>query len=212
MDITAEHTEAQSRDNKLENYYRLHSRIYDATRWSFLFGREELLNKLPDLPPQPNILEVGCGTGKNIQFLEYLFPDAHIYGMDLSLDMLAKAQQKVSDADQVTLIHAEYGDQGPELPDFDLILMSYSLTMTGDASEHIFQHIYEDLKPGGYVAVVDFNTSPFKWFRKWMSMNHVNLDGHLHPLLQKYYRPVNNEIKTAYLGLWTYFLFVGQRG
>ena len=211
IELTAKNTDTQP-ENRLENYYKLHSRIYDSTRWSFLFGREELLNTLPDLPPQPNILEVGCGTGKNIQFLEYLFPDAHIFGIDLSANMLERAEEKLTGSEQVTLIHEEYGDKELALPDFDLILLSYSLTMTGDATEHIFQQMYEDLKPNGYVAVVDFNTSPFKWFRKWMGVNHVNLNGHLHPLLQKYYRPVHDEVKSAYLGLWSYFLFVGQWG
>ncbi len=33
----------------LERYYRFHSRIYDATRWSFLFGRDKLVRIITKL-------------------------------------------------------------------------------------------------------------------------------------------------------------------
>ena len=122
---------------KLQKYYKYHSRIYDVTRWSFLFGRQELLPELPELPHQPRILEIGCGTGKNIQFLEYLYPDATIYGIDLSEDMLVKARQKTAHSTQVNLIQSRYGSEKQDFKPFDLILLSYSLTMIGDNVEQI---------------------------------------------------------------------------
>ena len=39
----------ESRPHPLERYYRLHSWIYDATRWSFLFGRNELMQTVSDI-------------------------------------------------------------------------------------------------------------------------------------------------------------------
>lgn len=197
---------------RVENYYRFHSRIYDATRWSFLFGRQKLLSKLPDLPQYPHILEVGCGTGKNIQLLEYLFPDAKIYGIDLSGAMLRKARQKTNGAGQITLINKRYGSEKVDLEPFDLILLSYSLTMTGDQTDTVLQQIYEDLKPKGYVAVVDFHSTPFSWFQSWMQSNHVMMNGQLLPLLNKYYASTYSSVHNAYLGLWQYFTFLGKRG
>ena len=55
---------------KMRAYYRFHAGIYDATRWSFLFGRKTLLYNLPvrtDIPQ--SLLEVGCGTGHNLRLL-----------------------------------------------------------------------------------------------------------------------------------------------
>ena len=51
----------------LRRYYRGHARLYDATRWSFLFGRAALIRALARVSPPPrHILEIGCGTGSNL--------------------------------------------------------------------------------------------------------------------------------------------------
>jgi S-adenosylmethionine-diacylgycerolhomoserine-N-methlytransferase len=52
----------------IERYYRLHSRIYAATRWSFLFGRRAILDDIAAATTPARILEVGCGTGKRTRF------------------------------------------------------------------------------------------------------------------------------------------------
>lgn len=199
-----------SHNRKLKKYYRLHARLYDATRWSFLFGRKKLLNNLPELPPEPRILEVGCGTGKNIRLLKHLYPEAEIVGVDLSDDMLKLARQKVSEYDQVSLICQDYGSEHIGRIDFDLILLSYSLTMMEKPLKNIFQKMNGDLAADGCLAIVDFHTSPFNLFKKWMKKNHVNMNGDLYPLLRQHYRPIYENVKKAYFGLWSYFLFVGK--
>ncbi|HKL17980.1 MAG TPA: class I SAM-dependent methyltransferase [Halalkalibaculum sp.] len=197
--------------SRIRKYYKYHSVIYDATRWSFLFGRKRLLSNLPDLKPSPRILEIGCGTGKNIQLLESLYPDATIVGIDLSEDMLEKAGQKVEESKQVNLIHCRYGTEPHGRDPFDLILLSYSLTMIGDSIEKILQQVHEDLNPDGYVGVVDFHNTPFNWFRRWMSKNHVKINGTLPSLLRKYFTEQRYAVKKAYLGFWEYFTFIGRR-
>jgi S-adenosylmethionine-diacylgycerolhomoserine-N-methlytransferase len=74
------------------------------------------------------------------------------------------------------------------------------------------EYAQQDLKPGGLIAVVDFNDSSFSWFKRWMGMNHVQMDGHLLPRLQSSFRSLKLEINHAYGGLWSYFLFIGQTG
>lgn len=193
----------------VERYYRYHSGIYDATRWSFLFGRKKLLRLLPKLPDQPRIFEVGCGTGRNLATLAHLFPQASIKGMDLSEDMLSVANKKLPDG--ILLAQGCYGSDDIDSPPFDLILLSYSFTMMGNRLESIFQHLDEDLKPNGCIAVVDFNNSPFPWFCKWMKHNHVNMNGKLLPRLRQRFQPVYENVNKAYLGLWSYFLFIGKK-
>ncbi|MDX1639756.1 MAG: methyltransferase domain-containing protein [Balneolaceae bacterium] len=196
---------------KLERYYRLHSIIYDWTRWSFLFGREELLYHIPDLPPNSRILEVGCGTGKNLITLEYLFPDARIYGIDLSLEMIRRARAKMQDDGQVKLIHGTYGDPRYQFEPFNLILLSYSLSMLGNRIPAILEQVHGDLVTDGYVAVVDFHSTRHRWFRNWMKKNHVRMDGQLEPLLDTCFIPQVCDIEHAYLGLWDYMIYIGRR-
>ena len=209
--MESSHIDIDSSESKLKRYYRFHSHIYDATRWSFLFGREQIPDMLPELPSQPRIMEIGCGTGENIQRLEYHLPDAHILGVDLSRHMLEIARKKLNDTDRVSFKQTEYGSQAVSEGPFDLILLSYSLTMIDNEAEEVLTQISQDLKPKGHVAVVDFHTSPFRWFRRWMGVNHVDLRGHILPLLEKYFHPAETEVHNAYLGLWSYFQFVGRK-
>ncbi|WP_138429968.1 class I SAM-dependent methyltransferase [Fodinibius saliphilus] len=209
MEIQRTYTD-HSHDSNVENYYRFHSYIYDVTRWSFLFGRDQLLDMIPTLPSQPRILEVGCGTGKNLDRLQYHFPDAQLVGIDLSPSMLKIARDKLGDNQQVELLQAKYGSDALALEPFDLILFSYSLSMFGSGIEYVMTQMSADLNKRGYIAVVDFDTSPYRWFRKWMGVNHVDLDGHILPLLNNYYRPIKTQRNDAYLGLWSYFKFIGQ--
>ena len=79
----------------LEKYYRFHSRIYDATRWIFLFGRDRLVKEIAASFQPTRILEIGCGTGKNLVRLREMFPGVDLTGLDLSQDMLEVARKKL---------------------------------------------------------------------------------------------------------------------
>ena len=85
----------ESSPHPLERYYRLHSRIYDVTRWSFLFGRNTLMKIISDLAQPSRILDVGCGTGDNVLRLHQEFPAASLTGLDMSSAMLSVARKKL---------------------------------------------------------------------------------------------------------------------
>lgn len=195
----------------LERYYQFHSRIYDATRWSFLFGREEVLLRAACVSNPRRILEVGCGTGRNLPGLCKRFPQAHITGVDLSEQMLAIAAKKVS-ADKTTLLRRSYSApmHQNEKP-FDLVLFSYALSMFNPGWEQAIDAAWEDLAEGGCIAVVDFSDSYFSWFRHWMGVNHVRMEGHLWPYLSQKFTPLLDERFSAYGGVWNYGIFIGRK-
>ena len=78
---------------RMEGYYRLHAQIYDATRWSFLFGRKTLIRRVAAMTQPATILEIGCGTGKNLLTLAKTFPQARLFGLDISESMLRIASK-----------------------------------------------------------------------------------------------------------------------
>ncbi len=83
---------------QLKRYYRVQSLFYDATRWSFLFGRKQSVQEVKKLTGDRedlNILEIGCGTGANLENLVAAYPRSSVYGIDLSEDMLRKARKKL---------------------------------------------------------------------------------------------------------------------
>ena len=196
----------------IERYYRLHSQIYDATRWSFLFGRTAILHAAAKVSRPARILEVGCGTGKNLVTLSRLFPQANVVGVDLSETMLAVARRKIGPmGPRIRLIHGRYGPAFSNQADWDLILFSYALSMFNPGFEEAIATAYRDLAPGGHVAVVDFHDTRFLLFERWMGVNHVRMNGQLRPLLNARFKSRIDCPLPAFGGLWRYLLFVGQK-
>ncbi|MDX2225867.1 MAG: methyltransferase domain-containing protein [Verrucomicrobiae bacterium] len=203
---------AQAPSRELSNYYRWHSRIYDLTRWAFLFGRHEIIRRAVRTTASPErILEVGCGTGKNLVALARAFPEAEITGLDLSSDMLDRARPKLAGfGERVRLLHRRYDAPVADGKKFDLVLFSYSLSMINPGYEGVLDLCREDLAPGGCVAVVDFHQSRAAWFRRWMGVNHVRMEGHLLEAFRARFEPRSSEISSAYGGLWQYLLYLGH--
>ena len=55
----------ESHGAHMDGIYRYQRYIYDATRKYYLLGRDRMLDGL-DPPERGTILEVGCGTGRNL--------------------------------------------------------------------------------------------------------------------------------------------------
>ena len=189
----------------LQSYYAIHARVYDATRWSFLFGREVILRRAADFIQPASILEVGCGTGRNLLSLRKRFPKAAITGLDLSEHMLDVARHKILD---LRYIHRAYDSP---VGGFDLILCSYALSMFNPGWDHAIGTAAQDLNPGGIIAVVDFSHTRAPWFERWMGINHVRMQGHLWPLLHSSFTVLSDSCKAAYGGLWHYRMFIGRK-
>jgi S-adenosylmethionine-diacylgycerolhomoserine-N-methlytransferase len=145
-----------SSHTSLKDYYRWHARIYDLTRWAFLFGRARIIHLAASQMDQPiSILEIGCGTGRNLAALAQHFPQAQITGLDLSSDMLERARSKVQEfGPRVVLLHRAYDAPVATAAKFDLIVLSYSLSMINPGFAEVLRICKTDLSPTGIVAVV----------------------------------------------------------
>lgn len=195
----------------IQRYYRIHARIYDLTRWTFLRGRKALRSQVAKSLTPLRILEVGCGTGTNLLHLGLLFPQADLWGLDLSTDMLVVARNKLQKfGSRLTLVQSAYNHPVSAAQPFDLVVFSYALSMFNPGWELAVTAARQDLSPHGTIAVVDFYDSPFQAFKKWMGVNHVRLDGHLVPHLVSLFSTHTWVMNPVYGGLWSYFVFLGQ--
>lgn len=206
-------SDADHNASSLRGYYRWHAKFYDATRWAFLFGRRGLIATVADQVKTPErILEIGCGTGKNLVALAEAFPGARITGLDLSPDMLDCARAKIAPfADRIDLLHRPYdglvaGEEGK----FDLVVISYALSMINPGFDEVIRLCRGDLREGGVIAVVDFHETRWTWFRKWMGVNHVRMEGQILAQLDAGYEAVVRRIGRGYGDLWRYVTFVGR--
>ena len=70
----------------MDGIYRYQRYIYDATRKYFLLGRDRLIEELA-VPAGGTVLEIGCGTGRNLILVARRYPDARLYGFDISREI-----------------------------------------------------------------------------------------------------------------------------
>jgi len=154
-------TVADDAVRRMDTMYRYQRHIYDLTRKFYLLGRDRLLASLP-IRPGTSVLEMGCGTGRNLVKLAHLAPDARLHGVDVAgvmIDTAARALDRAGLTKRVSL--AQAGGQGfdPEaafgLARFDVIYFSYVLSMIPDWRP-VVERALTQLAPGGILAVVDF--------------------------------------------------------
>lgn len=194
----------------IERYYRVHAPLYDATRWSFLFGRREAIKRALKLANPSTLTEVGCGTGYNLSHIARRAPHIAITGVDASAAMITRCERKLKGYPQeIKLINRPYDHplflENPQ----ELIIFSYSLSMFGKGITEAIEAAASDLRPGGSLAAVDFHDTGKQWFREWMAFNHVTIGGTILPLLREHFSTVECHIRQAYGGLWSYFIFIG---
>lgn len=105
-----------------------------------------------------NVLEIGCGTGKNTEWL--LTKAEQISAVDFSEKMLAKAKEKIN-SDKVKFIQADIRNEWTFGNDFDLITCSLVLEHIEDLN-FIFQQAGKVLIKGGYFYLGELH--PFKQY------------------------------------------------
>ena len=169
----------------MNRMYRLQRYIYDFTRKYYLLGRDRLLREM-ELAPGQRVLEIGCGTARNLIRLARQRPEVECYGLDASTEMLATAADKIEArglAARITLRHclAEELDHREifQLAEpFDAAFFSYSLSMIPTWQQAIDAAL-ANLKPHAAFYVVDFwdqGAWP-GWFRAllrgWLDLFHV---------------------------------------
>ncbi|HTM92760.1 MAG TPA: class I SAM-dependent methyltransferase [Flavisolibacter sp.] len=106
-----------------------------------------------------SVLEIGCGTGKNTEWL--LQKAEQITAVDLSEEMLSKTKQKIQ-SDKVEFIKADINsDWNFTQKTFDLV--SFSLVLEHiENLDHIFKEAYKNLDEAGYVYIGELH--PFKQY------------------------------------------------
>jgi S-adenosylmethionine-diacylgycerolhomoserine-N-methlytransferase len=150
--------EATRRMNRM---YRRQRHIYDGTRRYYLLGRDRMIARL-EPEAGATVLEIGCGTGRNLVHAARLYPEARFFGIDVSTEMLTSAIAAIARHGLTKRIRVAHGDGAAFDPQalfgvacFDHVMISYSLSMIPDW-RGVLQAAMRRLKPGGRLHVVDF--------------------------------------------------------
>jgi len=179
----------------MDGVYRWQRHVYDLTRKYYLLGRDRMIDRL-DVPGGGAVLELGCGTGRNLALAARRYPDAHFYGLDISAEMLATARASLDRRNLAGKVRLTQGDATAFNVEalfgaarFDRIFVSYSLSMIPNWQRTVALGL-DALAPGGSLHIVDFGGQQRlpAWFksllRGWLARFHVSPRDSLREVLE----------------------------
>jgi phosphatidylethanolamine/phosphatidyl-N-methylethanolamine N-methyltransferase len=138
---------------QVKRAYKFYAPAYDFVfDWIFHPGREQAV-RLLDIKRNDHVLEVGIGTGLNLP----LYPThCHITGIDLSEEMLEKAQDKIIELGLISVtlkvMDATVMDFGDS--EFDSAVATYTISAVPDPVG-VLREMRRVVKPGGSIVVLN---------------------------------------------------------
>lgn len=179
----------------MDGIYRTQRHFYDLTRKYYLLGRDGLIADIAP-PPGGSVLEIGCGTGRNLVAVGRVWPDAQLFGLDISEAMLETAREAIRKdglAGRAQVAQGDACDFDAEAlfgrATFDRVFISYALSMIPDWKRALVQAA-ACVAPGGRLEVVDFGQQdklPQLWRRAlfgWLAQFHVAPRGELARMIE----------------------------
>ena len=138
-------------DNRLEGYEEHQLTCIESAREFYPFTA----NCLP-VGNDIRILDLGCGTGLELEYYFKLNPLAKVTGIDLAPGMLAAFKEKFQDK-SITLIQGSYFDVPFDENHYDAAVSVESLHhFAKDEKTPLYCKLYRTLKENGYFILTDY--------------------------------------------------------
>jgi S-adenosylmethionine-diacylgycerolhomoserine-N-methlytransferase len=211
-----------SHAERLQGFYAPQAERYDAFRERLLHGRDALIEAL-DIPTGARVVELGCGTGRNVLAINQRQPVAALASIemvDLCPALLAVARRRVAGFANVSVIEADATRWQPACP-VDRVFLSYALTMMPDWRA-VLANAYAMLAPGGRLGLVDFHLPEHasrlgnRFWQAWFAHDGVHLSGEHLPALHALF--ADAQVRQLRAGVpylpgfrAPYYLFVGVK-
>jgi ubiquinone/menaquinone biosynthesis C-methylase UbiE len=139
----------------------------DAAKWSQTFDDpardtwqkpHEVITALK-LAPGQVVADIGSGTGYFAMRLAHFVPQGRVYGVDTEPGMVRYLAQRASQAGLSNLLAIAGKPEDPMLPEaVDLVLIVDTYHHISERGAY-FRKLRAMLKPGGRVAIIDFNAA-----------------------------------------------------
>ncbi|OGD78421.1 hypothetical protein A2368_01210 [Candidatus Collierbacteria bacterium RIFOXYB1_FULL_49_13] len=162
-------------------------------------GRRQLIRQLTagQFSPRrhPSILDIGCGTGETLTFLQTLFPSAKLLGLDTSAIAVKYTQARG---------HATSLGNALKLPfpksSFDIVLLLDVIEHIKDDTQ-VLVEAKRVLKPGGQI-IVTAPALPFIW------SDHDTHQGHKRRYTRRRMRFLSQQtgLKLTFLSYFNFFI------
>lgn len=146
---------------EMSRFFEVRLDIYEETILQRVDGADryyqETAGLLPELP-EIKLLDLGCGTGLELEEIFKRFPGTEVTGIDLSAKMLERLRDKFPDkADQLHLIQGSYFDVPFGSGCFDAAVSVQTMHhFPPERKLTLYRKVFESLKAGGQYIETDY--------------------------------------------------------
>ena len=181
---------------EIRDLYHKRAKLYDFAVWTYrLIGLREKVYRQQavaalSLSPGDTVVDLGCGTGLNFQFLQPLITsEGRIIGVDLTDAMLTVARRRAESAgwNNVEFVHADMAEYAFPTRTAG-VLSTFAISLVPCFDRVIYKGAAA-LRSGGRMAILDIKT-PLHW-PLWMAR-----------LTAWVNRPVGVTLETTYRRPW----------
>ena len=147
---------------KMDDFFAARVSGYDEHMRTTIEGAEAFYAYTASLLPvaddgkEAHVLDLGCGTGLELEQYFKLAPEAHVTGIDLSDAMLNALKQKFPNK-KLSLINGSYFEIPLGKAVFDAAVSVESLHhFTAEKKEGLYRRLHAALKNSGYFVLTDY--------------------------------------------------------
>ena len=142
-------------------FYSTVAEEFDRSRARPWAGWQPLLPHLAMLPPEPRMLDVGCGNGRFGRYLQQHLGTIQYTGVDYSPEMLQMAGERLPDAQ---LLSRDLVNEAPPAGPFDLVVCFGFLHHIPGAAQRLelVRALAQAIAPGGLLTFVTWRFADFE--------------------------------------------------
>ena len=158
---------------KMDEFFAARVDGYDEHMLNEVEGCREAYGKMAELLPDytENLLDLGCGTGLELEGIFKRFPNVSVTGIDLAKAMLEKLSEKYPDKN-ITLINGDYFSTDLGQDCFGAAVSFQTMHhFSHEMKSGLYKKILDSLKSGGVYIECDYMVETQEEENHWYAEN-----------------------------------------